>query len=250
MERYIVNIDGQEFEGAPTMTPEEVQKAFDAAVAEWPDVRREHNKKWLLASILRGIAGERMSAETGVLDEEVEKSLNEWQVRHGIFVQYGKGWKRLTAWTKEGRMIGPEIKSIDTSEDAEFTIRIRHEKVAEGMSHEGILERFKVTINGKEYTGAPTYTRKGAEVAFEAALAEKPALDESRRKLNDKIKKMKAVDEDKMHNAIKYLRICMWHLAREWETRHGVAGHFFMEDEKFHLGAWTEDGLIMGPVAG
>lgn len=249
METYVINIDGEEFVGAPTMTPEEVQKAFDAAMVEWPEVRREHNRKYLLGSILRGIGGDRVSVETDVLDEEVELSYAAWQIRHGVVVQHGKDGNRLTAWTKDGRIMGPIIKAVDRSEDGEFNIRIRHEKVTQGMFREGVLERYIITINDKEYIGAPTYTRQGADATFEAALVEMPALKESRREVRNKIKKLKSIDADRMHNAIHLLKQNTWWITREWEAKYGIAQEFFIEDEKFHLKAWTQEGPIVGPLA-
>lgn len=251
METYVINIDGEEFVGAPTMATEEVNKAFDAAVKEWPEVRREHHKKWLLASILLGIGGDRMSVETDVLNNEgVELSYTLWQIRHGVVVQHGKDGNRLTAWTKDGRIIGPEIKNVDEPEDGDFSIRIRHEKVKQGMFREGVLERYIITINDKEYIGAPTYTRQGADAAFEVALVEMPTLKESRREVWNKIKKLKSIDADRMDNAIHLLKQNTWRITREWEAKYGVAQEFFIEDEKFHLKAWTIDGMVMGPLAG
>lgn len=249
METYVITIDGEEFTGAPTMTSEEVNKAFDAAVEEWPEVRREHEKKYLLASILRGIDGDRMSVETGLLDEEVEQSYTAWQIRHGVVVQHGKDGNRLTAWTKDGRLIGPEIKYVNKCEDGDFSIRIRHEKVPQGMFLEGVLKRFIITINSKEYIGAPTFTKKGAETAFEAVVAEKSSFKGSRLELWAKIKKLKSLDADRMHYAIHLLTLDSWRIAREYEAKHGVVGNFFRDDEKFHFGAWIQDGLIIGPLA-
>lgn len=245
----MINIDAEEFVGAPTLTPEEAGSAFDAAMEEWPGVRREHDRNYLLASILRGIGGKRMSVETGLLDEEVELSYTAWQIKHGVVVKHGKEGNKLTSWTKDGRITGPEIKNVDKSDDGDFSVRIRHEKVTQGMFREGVLERYIITINNKEYIGAPTYTRQGAEAAFEAALAEMPALNELRREFRDKINKLKSLDADRMHNAILLLKLDSWRIAREWETKYGVAGHFFMKDESFHLKAWTQDGLIIGPLA-
>lgn len=250
METYVINIDGEEFTGAPTMTTEEVNKAFDAAVEEWPEVRREHEKKSLLASIMRGIGGDRMSVETGLLDEEVELSYTAWEIRHGVVVQHGKEGNKLTAWTKDGRITGPEIKYyIDKSEDGDFSIRIRHEKVTQALFREGILERYIITINDKEYIGAPTYTKKGAEAAFEAVVAEKSSFKGSRLELRAKIKKLKSLDAGRMHYAIHLLTLDSWRIAREYEAKHGVVGNFFRDDEKFHFGAWIQDGLIIGPLA-
>lgn len=245
MERYIVNIYGQEIEGAPTMTPEEVKRAFDAAVAEWPEVRKARDRKYLYASILNALGGEIMEREVSRLYDAADCERNNWEKRHGVISSLWDEKRLLTAWTKEGKIEGPALDMHGPVED-ELNLTIKRDKFSPPNSS---LEWEEIIINGRSFMSYALFPgEKEAKEAMATELTDWHRENKRLKEIMSRIKKIKSSgEEDRMQYFIRLLYFEKDCIRTGWEMRHEVAEKFIIDDEKCHIVAWTREKMIVGP---
>lgn len=247
MVTYVINIDGEEFTGAPTMTTEEVNKAFDAAVKEWPKVRKKLERKHLGISIFISLGVDFMGRGISQIDDDNERKMSKWEELHGIVCVWRDEKRKLIAWTKDGAVEGPALNMHGPVED-EFNLSIKRNRISPPNSS---LEWEEIVINGRSYLSYAVFPgAKEAEEAMAAALAELPSVDKRMTEKVRMIKKIRSADgNDRMQYSIRQLYLEMSRIRNGWDMRHGVAEKFVTDDEKFHIVAWTKEGMIVGPVA-
>lgn len=239
----IIVIDGKKYVAAPIYTPEEARSAFSSALAEWPSVRNAINRIGEKVSKLIAIDKRRMWIEIGYLSNAVESLYAEWWKRHGIITVYRKYYSKLLAWTTDGELIGPPYQHDDSEKEVEASEGDHKPFVSNGSSGEYIA-----TIDGIRYFGAPTYTPEKAQLAFSAALAEFPYLRKKREKIINTINQLEDFGRLRMLAEVTLLNCEISYLVNGFERRHGIAQIYSTDDDKFHLAAWTENGIVEGPV--
>jgi hypothetical protein len=186
----------------------------------------------------------RMGYEIGCLSNTIDTLYAEWEKRHGVVIEYRNNHSKLLAWTKDGEVLGPPLALGDLEEDENVSISSndRHDVIQESSGE------YIVTIAYKSYRGAPTFTQEKAEAAFSAALADLPKLKKISGKIDNTIKQLEDFGGLRMRTEIDLLNLEFSRIVNDFEKRHGVVQVYSEDEIEFRLAAWTEKGMVTGPV--
>lgn len=229
MKKYCIVIDDEEYVGTPTLTKTEIEKTFEAALAEWPEVRASLNQKLNTMLALEAEDDVKFSPATGKLYEEFLEIQYDWLTCHGVDMlslsppreQESLKFK-LTAWTEKGKVDGPIIKWPNSNDKETGSLEFKSTRV----------------LSVKEVGSA-----------FEAALAEWPEVSKESSRIRNVLKAFQEQSKDRMGMEALRLQIESCRINREWEERHGVVEKWI--DDRDHFGfymvALTKAGRIIGP---
>lgn len=240
----IIVIEGKKYVAAPIYTPEEARAAFSSALAEWPSVRDAINRLAEKISRLNVIDEHRMWVEESYMSNEIESLYAEWEKRHGIIYHYMRNHSKLLAWTKDGELIGPPYGFDDSAKEEDASAGDdNRQNISIGESG-----KYIVKIDGVRYFSAPTHTPEKAQAAFSAALAELPYLRKEREKIINIINKLEEFGGLRMTAEVRLLNCKFSRLVNGVLDRHGLVQIYSDDDTEFRLAAWTEKGMVTGPV--